>query len=118
MKLSEIHPCDNCTGQIVPQFYLLRVSLAIVDAKAMNQVMGLAQQLGGGVNDPKCLAIAETMASRPDVFIIAGEKEPSLMTDVFICEKCFLSKHLDLARIIEAIHDREKKAREAQETIA
>jgi hypothetical protein len=98
MKLSEIRPCDNCGKPIAPMFYVVRFSVAMFDAKAVNATMGLAQMFGGQ------LGIAEAMTSRPDAVSVAMDKQPDLMTELLICNDCFLMKDLSLPALMERVN--------------
>ena len=109
MKLSEARPCDKCRGKIVPMFYRVRVDLAMFNAGNTNGVLGTAQILGG-LGNPGALAIAEVLAPRADdAIIFAGDKEPSLVTELFLCNDCYLGGEIDLAMLFEAVNERRRR---------
>jgi hypothetical protein len=94
-KVTDLRPCDNCGGKINPIFLVLRVSQAAVDAHAVNQVLGMAQIMGGS------LALGELFSTQTDVIKVFGDEEPGLMTEIFICQECFYGNPLDLAGLVE-----------------
>jgi hypothetical protein len=93
MKLSEARPCDSCGGFISPVFYVVRSSLAIISPTAGRQVGGLTLMFGS-------LALAESMAPDDDVIKIAGDEDPKLMTEIYLCQDCYMSP-INLAEIVE-----------------
>ena len=99
MKLSELKPCAVCKGKIAPIWYVVRISQAMLKPQATNQVMGLMQMFGGN------LAVAEAMAPDTDCVMVMGDEEPSLMTEINICQNCFLHGSLDLVILTEAAND-------------
>jgi len=66
--------------------------------------MGLMQMFGGN------LALAEAMSPEPDCVMVMGDEEPSLMTELFICQECFLAKPVELALIVEKANDDKEAA--------
>lgn len=88
-RVSDLRPCDNCHGKIVPQFYLLRVSLALIKPQAVNEFMGMHQFFGGRAS----AALVENFApAAADAVIVAGDQEPSLMTEIVICHGVLLQR--------------------------
>jgi hypothetical protein len=68
----------------------------MLNRKAASEVLGMTQIVGGH------LAIAEAMAPSSEVAVtIAGDKDPALMTELHICQNCFLKGRIDLAILIE-----------------
>lgn len=102
MKLSELRPCASCGGKLTPMWYVIRVSHALINPTAGNQVLGLTQMFGGN------LALAEVMAPETDCVLITGDKEPSLMTEIHICQDCFLMKPIEMGILMESVN-REKE---------
>jgi hypothetical protein len=98
MKLSELTPCAKCGGKLVPIWYVVRISMAMLARKATSSVLGLSQMFSAG--NPlsgQALAIAEVMAPGADeAVIIAGDKDKSLMTEFNLCQQCYLEGHLAL----------------------
>lgn len=105
MKLSEIHPCDNCGGKLGPVFYVLRFSSAVVNAREANEVLGLTQYFGGA------LGLAEVMAPRDEVVHVAMDDDDpeirSLMIEAIICNDCYTSK-LVLGLVAEKVRARQE----------
>jgi len=87
--------CDNCGGLVKQIFYVVRTSLAVVSPNAFNQVAGLTQMFGGR------LGLAEVMAPDADVVKIAGDEDKRLMTELLICQDCYMTKSLDLPILVE-----------------
>ncbi len=101
MKLSELKPCAVCHGKIVPTWYVVRISQAILKPNAANETLGLMQMFGGS------LALAEAMSSHSDCVAVFGDEDKNLMTEVNVCQNCFLMKPLNMAMLIEATKERE-----------
>lgn len=95
MKLSQCRPCDNCRGQINPIFYRLQISQAMFTPSA-NRVLGMIQFMAGNVELGEMFSGEEN-----DAILVMGEKDPRLMIDLFICQKCFLGGPIDLAVLWE-----------------
>ena len=47
------------------------------------------------------LAVAEAMSPEPDCVLIMGDEEPSLMTELFVCQECAMMKDFNLALALE-----------------
>jgi hypothetical protein len=80
--------CDGCGGPLqrppIGNFYVVRASLAIVNPGPARQVLGLTQYFNGA------LGLAEVMApAAEDAIIVAGDKEPGLMTELLLCFDCW-----------------------------
>jgi hypothetical protein len=105
MKLSELKPCAICKGKITPMWYVLRFSQAMINPKAGNQVLGMAQYFGG----ISALHLAEAMSPEPDCVMIFGDADKNLMTEVHICQECFLMKSVNMAMLMESARDREEE---------
>jgi len=93
MKLTEIRPCDSCGGKIAPQFYVLRLSLAMFKPSAVNSTMGIAQITGS-------LAIAETLSPDPEVVTVMGDEDKRLWMELYLCPDCCM-KDLNILGLIE-----------------
>jgi len=101
MKLSDIRPCDNCGGKLVPIFYFSKISLAVFSPKAVNEVMGMTQFFGGGSAG---LRLAEMMgASAEEAIKIVGEEEHTLWTDIYLCQECIVEP-INLGLLIEKVN--------------
>lgn len=94
MKLSQVRPCDNCGQKIAPIFYVLRISQAMFLQTQTNQILGMAQYFQGA------LGLAEIMSSDAEAVMIFGEKDPTLMDELFLCQNCQMSE-LNLAALLE-----------------
>lgn len=115
MKLSELRPCVSCGKPLVgqgkpPVFYVLRVSLAMVDPEAASGVLGLTQIMSAGrPPSPAALHIAEALAPDAEGFVrIMGDESPDLMTHLVVCQDCFLMKG-EIAMWVEKENGREAK---------
>ena len=100
MKRSELRPCDNCNGPFKEGiFYVVRMSLAFIKQDAARQVLGLNMYFGGALN------LAETMAPEPDAVVVGMDKESQMMTEVFLCQDCFIEP-LNYAVLAEKLNAR------------
>lgn len=103
MKLSDLRPCDNCGGAYKGgMFYVVRMSLAFVKPEAARQVLGLNTYFGGA------LKLAEAMAPEPDTVVIGMDMEKQTMTEVFLCQDCFIEP-LNYAVLAEKVNARLSK---------
>lgn len=85
MKLSALRPCDACRGPFKGGlFYVVRASLAIIAPRPANEILGLTQIFGGN------LRLAEAMSPDDNAIKLAGEHDPALWTELFICSACYL----------------------------
>lgn len=109
MKISDLKPCAVCKGKIVPIWYVIRISQAILNPGAARSTLGLVQHFGG-IEKAGALAIAEAMSPEPDCVMIFGDKDAGLMTEIFVCQKCFLHEPLDMAVLMEAAREKEAEA--------
>ena len=103
MKLSEIRPCDNCGGVIVPIFYVVRTSIAVFNADATNEMLGLARMFRGS------LALAETMGSQPEAVKIGGEENKELWVEIYLCQDCYV-RNVNLAVLAEKIGKQDEES--------
>lgn len=98
MRLSELRPCDNCGGKLVPHFYILKYSLVLINQREANVTLAMAENFGS-------LEIAEVMTPGREIKI-AGEENAELWSKLFICQNCFM-RPLNLAEVAERKHDKE-----------
>ena len=96
MKLSELRPCAVCHGKLVPIWQVIRVSMAALDRRNAQRVLGMTQFFDGN------LALAEAITSSDDCVMVLGDKDPSMMTEFNICQTCFLKGPINLAELVEA----------------
>ncbi len=118
MKVRDLRPCDSCGGQIAGrmpdgstriQFYVVKATAAILDARAINQHMGLATMFNGSH------ALAEVFSSQPEVAHVVGDhKESGGWTEALLCLDCYC-KPLNLAALAETINDRQASDEEKSE---
>lgn len=101
MKLSELKPCSNCNGPLLGKqlinWYVVRVSMAMLHPTNARETLGLMQYFGGA------LAIAEAMAPRADesVAIIADQPGAS-WSELHLCLDCYCTVSVcSLAALIE-----------------
>lgn len=99
MKLSELRPCDHCGGPVIPIFYVVKASIAVFNANATNENLGLMRMLGGS------LSLAEVMSSEPEAVKIGGEEDKQLWTEIILCQNCYCSD-MNLAVLAEQISAR------------
>ena len=114
MKLSELRPCDLCKGSLVNEkavtWYVIRVSHAMVNTNAAQPVLGAAMILRGA------LKLAEVMSPRPEeAVMVLGDKQPELMTELFICQNCYLSELFIVAELVRQRNDEKRKGEEKRE---
>lgn len=85
MKLSELRPCEGCSGPLMPPpvgaFYVVEISTAVIDPRAARGVAGLCAIWNTTVDDPKALLIAEAMAPDPDVVKTTPAERVALCVD-------------------------------------
>jgi hypothetical protein len=98
VKVSELRPCDNCAGPIAPTFYVVRFSQAIINAAAVNEFMGMHQFFQGKAS----AALVENFApAAGDAALVFGDKDKTLETELFVCQRCVLAGPIDLAMLQE-----------------
>jgi len=100
------------------------VSLALFNPRAVNHTLGLAQMMsatGNPFTSPGALHVAEAMGAETDnAVLIAGDKEPTLWTELFLCQKCVLFGHAvgshrhTLAELIEGRNEAQKTAQQPE----
>ena len=111
IKVSELHPCDKCHGKIYPMFYVVRVCMGVIKPEAVNQFFGMNQFFQGRA--PAEL-IENFAPAAGDAVIVCGDEEPTLMTEFFFCQNCYLGGSIDLSRLVEKRNEKEE-AQAAQE---
>lgn len=94
MKLSELRPCDKCGGKTAPAFYIVRISQALVLPSA-RQSLGLMTMFHGN------LKLAEAMSPNPDAVMVFGDQDKGLMSELIICQVCYLAGEIDLVMLAE-----------------
>jgi len=106
-KLSDLRPCDACQGPVGMQFYVLRMSLAFVRRRAVEEFLGMSMFFGGKAP----VSLVENFApAAADAIVVAGDTEPSLLTELLICNSCFLDRPIDLAHLMERRNATEPEA--------
>lgn len=76
-----------------PVFYVIRFSMAFVTPSA-NTTLGLAQMFHGN------LGLAEVFTSEPHPVKVAGDEDPNLMTELLLCQDCYVGE-VNLAALAE-----------------
>lgn len=105
MKARELHECDACGGPLSSTFYVVRLSLAVVNANAVREHLGLAQFFGGSH------AMAEVFSPRPEVATVLAEAEGSGGWDeALVCATCWITAPLTLAEVHERVATRKAAA--------
>lgn len=104
MKLSDLRPCDNCGGPVGTSFNLIRHSLVVMNAHKANRVLGMSMMFDGS------LQLAEVMGTDPDCVTIAGEFNPALWTDFYVCNECYYKKFLSILALMEKRIEQLEKA--------
>ena len=108
MRLSELRPCDNCGGKLTGEegrnitFYILRVTMAVLNPRAINQVMGMHQYF-----QQSSFALAEAMAPESDhAVLLVGEQEGERWAELLICFDCAAGKKpFVLLEVVEKISE-------------
>lgn len=109
--LLELRPCDNCGGPIHSLFYVVRSSLVSVDVNTVNQFIGMHQFFNGKAS----AALLENFVPGAATAVrVVGDEDPTLMTELLLCQDCHFNKPLDLSLLIERANERQR-AREAAE---
>lgn len=97
MKISELKPCAICRGPLPPIWYVVRMSMALLDKNATNAVLGLNQIWSGNA-----LGLAEVMVPGADEAVIIGmDRDKELMTEIHVCSDCYLMRQVSLAELSE-----------------
>ena len=107
MRLSELKPCAVCRSPLLKPgtgtWYVVRVSQAMLNRRAVNQTLGLTQYFQGA------LGLAEVFSpGADDAVLIFGDKEPALLTEIHICFDCMHDKPLGPA--LERTHEESREA--------
>lgn len=104
MKLMDLRPCDNCKGKLIPQFHIIRITDALFNSQRVNEQLGMTQFFQGH------MALAEMFTPAPDeAILVIGDEDQKLMTEIFLCNDCFLRVEYLLPALSEmAIEHKEK----------
>lgn len=94
MRFTDLHPCDNCGGKLLPSFYVIRFSQALINEHAINQTLAMHQFFEG-----KSLALAELFSPSDEYYVVLGEQDRSLWQEIWLCQDCFCFKGINLARL-------------------
>jgi hypothetical protein len=71
----------------------------MLNERATRGVLGVHQILGGSA---QTLGIAEAMApAAGDAVTVGMDKNPELMTELHICQECYMMKSINLALLCE-----------------
>jgi hypothetical protein len=110
LKLSEIRPCDFCSGSIAPIFTVIETKIAVFDARSINETLGLMQIWGE--RSGRTLALAEAMGPNPDAVRVSESDE--LNVKLFCCQSCLLKGGLDISVAAEKLTAREYEKSKTQ----
>lgn len=105
MRLTDLKPCAYCNGPLrkgmVAQWYVVTSTIALINPRAANETLGMTQFFQGSY------ALGEIFSPHADdAVIIAGEKDPALLTKIHICMDCMYGH--PLGHMLEAINERSK----------
>lgn len=87
MNRSELRPCDQCSQPLFGPgarnvAYKVRSSVVLLDYNSVRQNLAMETMFGAN-------AIAANFAPQ-EIATVAGEKEPKLWTDLFLCMMCHM----------------------------
>jgi len=94
MKLSDLRPCDNCGGSLPPAFYVVKMSIALINPQKVNSTLGLTQHFQGNLH------LAEVMGAGGEV-VIGSDSDPELEVTIILCNDCRNSKEINLGLLAE-----------------
>jgi hypothetical protein len=107
-KLTELRVCDNCSGPVGLIFQVIRVSIAVVNPKAVQEFLGMHQFFGGQAHANLVMNFAP--AADQAITIAMDEDEyASLTTELFVCMSCFALR-VDLPVLVERVNKRNEAA--------
>lgn len=95
--MKDIRPCDQCGGKLSTGSYVVRTSLLLINANAINQTAGLSQMLGGH------WGLAEVFSPDTDYVKVAMDEDSRLMTELVFCQQCVF-EGLDLPSAMEKVN--------------
>jgi len=96
-------------GHTAIQFYTVRISSVLLDLRAVNENLGLAQYFQGA------LALAEVFAPNPEVAIVIGDQpDAGGWTEALLCFDCYTTP-IRICGLAEGINDRKAAAEAAAE---
>lgn len=89
IAMSELRPCDACSGNLQKPFRIITIQLAMIKPDAVNQTLGLAQMMGLSRpgNASAALQIAEVMGPNGDDVVAVMEEGD----EIWICYDCFMN---------------------------
>jgi hypothetical protein len=109
-KLSDLEPCMNpsCRGPLTRGFVVLHMSHGLLNAQAVNEVLGMHQFFGGRAS----MQLVENFAPSADqAVLVFGDKDPNLYVTVILCQVCWLDADFNLAHLWD-LAERRGRARE------
>jgi len=100
VKLTDLHPCDNCGGRVDPIFFVVRVSQALV----MPGARGEAESMFGDGQAPT----SSLWRNSEDAVLVFGSgraanNTSNMYTEALVCADCFHSGRATLPRLVERL---------------
>lgn len=111
-KLTDLRPCDNCSGPVGLIFQVVRTSVAVVNHQAVNEYLGMHRFFGSKAHDALVMNFAP--AAHKAITIAMDEAEhKELTTELFVCMTCY-STGIDLPVLVERVNKRNEEANRVQ----
>lgn len=82
---TRIQLCEQCNGKIGIDFYIVKLSQAIVDVNAVNRHLGMTQHFQGNST------IAEVFSTDDTLEHVMHGEDANKWPEMVICQKCFVS---------------------------
>ncbi len=80
---TRVKPCENCGGKIGPDFYIVKLSQALVDPSAVNRYVGMTQYFQGHT------ALADVFATDKTLEHVMQGEDANQWPEMIICLRCF-----------------------------
>lgn len=117
MKANEIRPCDYCgkqiagrmpDGEVVLQFYVVKLSTALLNVRAVNAHVGLATMFGGNH------VLAEVFNPHSEWAQVLAEQPGGFWDEALLCRDCYY-KPVDLCHLTAILNERREREAEKKE---
>lgn len=86
-----IRQCERCGGPIGPDFYVIKMSQAIVDYNAVSRLQGLSQYFGN-------YEIAKVFSPDKTLAVLVDGNDANRWKEMVICQGCML--HNDILPLL------------------